>query len=315
MLAFSLLQYFKFLNYFCTFPSQVSNYKQNYGSDREKPIDDVTQLVMNVLNQSSVEAGDILDQDQSFIQEVLLRHGKQLNIVCFLTQTVNDVGRFCCNDSTSSTLAVDTTFNIGEHYVTESAFRYLALRKRNDDGHPWFPGPIMAHRNKETADFAYLWQACKRANPVLKKLRSFGTDEDDALINGILQETEEDTVNLLGEEHVRLNIQKKLLELSFPARQIRMILEDIFGKKEGDQRDSLINSESFEDFDQKVELLKDKWVQIEKDFTRNDPAGKFVRYFEKHKQAAIREKMTKLIRKSVNEVNYRVSLFITIRYL
>lgn len=42
---------------------------------------------------------------------------------------------------------------------------------------------------------------------------------------------------------------------------------------------------------------KEKWYGIETKLTRNDPTDQFVKYFEKHKNAAIEFKLTKFARK------------------
>ena len=87
----------------------------------------------------------------------------------------------------------------------------------------WFPGPLLAHRDKGKMDYSFLWQASKRENGSLKGLKAIGTDEDSALMEGILEETDGQTIHLLGKEHVQQNVAKKLAEYNFPERQKRRI--------------------------------------------------------------------------------------------
>ena len=115
-------------------------------------------------------------------------------------------------------------------------------------------------------------------------------------------------INLLGKEQVCKNIMKKLLQLNFPARQAKIIVDDIFGNsfpgnKTADSKDGLVESETLEEFQVRVEELKGKWRIIEKDYTRNDPPNKFVNYFEKCKEKPVREKMTNFFLKAANEVS------------
>ena len=72
-----------------------------------------------------------------------------MNIVTYLKATVDDVAKFCCGQGQFfKTLAMDTTFNIAEYYLTQTVYRHLVVLKQRDDEHPWFPGPTMAHRDK-----------------------------------------------------------------------------------------------------------------------------------------------------------------------
>ncbi|KAK3747909.1 hypothetical protein QZH41_010212 [Actinostola sp. cb2023] len=57
----------------------------------------------------------------------------------------------------------------------------------------------------------------------------------------------------------------------------------------------LYDCESEAEFDEKVEAFKQKWDEIEIHSTKNNPP-KFTKYFVKHKQAQIRDKMAKYVR-------------------
>ena len=135
-----------------------------------------------------------------------------MGVVGYLHQTLKDVERFCtskANKSVMSPLCVDTTFNIPEYLLTQTTNKQLSILDPDTLKHPWFPGPIMFHRNQKKEEFAYFWQAVKRGNASIKELLVLGTDEDEALSGGILSETQ-DTAHLLGKEHVLANIEKSL---------------------------------------------------------------------------------------------------------
>ena len=118
---------------------------------------------------------------------------------------------------------------------------------------------------------------------------------------GILQETQESTIHLLGKEHVAENVEKKLVALNFPIPQRRVIMQDIFGGRHDHQdRDCLYACESAEEYDQKVANLKEKWNNIEQEHTKNNPSNKFVSYYTAHKEKQIREKVIKPVRRKAN---------------
>ena len=251
-----------------------------------------------LLEQNQDADCSVLDNNQPFIREILQRHGHQPAMVAYTNQTITDVARFCSclNAEYQSPLLIDTTFNIAEWYFTQTTFQNLSLRQKISGKHPWFPGPLFIHRNKSTEDFRYFWQAVKRGDERLQNLQVLGSDEDEALSGGILQETT-GTMHLLGLEHVKANVERKLVELSFPIHQRNIILTDVFGRHNIAEEDAkcLYDSENEDEFDEKVAVFKKKWDEIEKRFTKNNPP-KFTTYFTRHKQLQIRNKMAKYIR-------------------
>ena len=124
---------------------QISNYLQYYGKKEHKVEDDIQSIILDVLQQGKDKNIEVNDKDQSFIQEVLIGNGKQVSIVAFFKATIDDTSRFCANDDIFSVLSIDTTFNITEYYITETAFKYLSIVHKDSSKHPWFPGPLLAH--------------------------------------------------------------------------------------------------------------------------------------------------------------------------
>ena len=180
--------------------------RYNYG--KSKHVDELQEIIIELLGQRKQEAHEVIDQLQPYIPEFLLQGGNQPTIVAYLDQTVKDLE--------SVPLAIDTTFNIGEFYFTQTAYQNISVVSKAAGKHPWFPGPLLVHRSKCQDVFKYFWQAVKRRCPALENLTVFGTDKETAVYNGILSECAGSTVDLLGEEHVKANIEKKLEELKFP---------------------------------------------------------------------------------------------------
>ena len=210
-------------------------------------------------------------------------------MVLFLDQTLKDIERFCCQENIFSPLAADTTFNIGEYLFTQTTYKNLSLIRTDTGKHPWFPGPIMIHRRQRENDFSFFWQSVLRGNKELKWLKVLGTDECDELSEGILSQTV-DTTHLLGLEHVEKNIEKKLDDLNFPRNVKYGILDAIFGER------GLVNTSTFESFDEKLNLLIPKWNEAEGKYTKNNPPSKFSQYFIEYKADKIRNNMSKTVR-------------------
>lgn len=252
--------------------------------------------MLALLEQNHGSDSFVLDDNQPFIREVIFCHGRQPSIVAFTDQTVKDVSPFCTRSGSLthfSPLLIDTTFNIAEYYFTQTAYENLSLRKKDTGKHPWFPGPILVHRNKTTEDFKYFWQAVKRENCQLEGLHVLGSDEDEALFTSILQETT-GTIHLLGLEHVQANVEKKLTECNFPVQERKIIMADIFGGRPMREDGCLYDCESEEEFGQKCETFKKKWDELEKSTTKNNPL-KFTKYFAKYKEIQLRNKMSKYV--------------------
>lgn len=81
---------------------------------------------------------------------------------------------------------VDTTFNLGEIYLTLITYRNLSLISRNSNQNPIFLGPCMVHLEKDTASyfaFASYFKKFELENYLknLNKIKVIGTDEDGAL--------------------------------------------------------------------------------------------------------------------------------------
>ena len=223
-------------------------------------------------------------EEQLFLQEILLRNKKQPSHVLFLNQSLKDIERFCTNTlaptSFRSILAVDTTYYIGGHYVTQTTYQNLSLfrkytlkapwfpgpvlihRHQDIRKAPWFPGPVLIHRHQEEVDFSYMWQAVKRGNSKLEDLALIGTDECQELIQGIIAETHGETGNLLGKEHVLKNIPRKLENLSFPKKQTRWIINDIAGNPFEKEKNGLMQCKTTDEFDECYGNLQIKWIDI-----------------------------------------------------
>ena len=138
----------------------------------------------------------------------------------------------------------------------------------------------MLHREEAFEDFAYLWQVAKRLNSSLSTLRV----PDKAIYDAILSKCDGCTLHLLGVEDFKKNITDKLQKQNFLRRQAKIISKDIF--------ETLYNYKDEQEFDSELEKLRYKWMEIEVRYTRNEPPGQFLQYFEQYKVNSMKFKKT-----------------------
>ena len=159
---------------------QIYNYRYNYQTNHK----DEYSVLLGMCFEQNDSSFDLLDKEQGFIREINFRIVKKPSIVLFLNQTIVDLNRFCTMNAPSnyfSPLSTNTTYQIAEHYLTQTAHENLSALRRDTLKSPWFPGVCMLHREEAFENFAYLWQVAKRSNSSLSSLRVLGTDDDKAI--------------------------------------------------------------------------------------------------------------------------------------
>ena len=72
---------------------QISNYSQNYATSSIRTDDEVATIIFDLYEQDEVTDVEINDEKQPFIQEILMRHGKQICITAYLQATISDTAR------------------------------------------------------------------------------------------------------------------------------------------------------------------------------------------------------------------------------
>lgn len=73
--------------------------------------------------------------------------------VCFTRQQFNDLIRFCAIGD--SVVNIDTTFELGDYYVTPITFRNLSVINPATNQHPLYLGPVMMHTKKDYSSYLY----------------------------------------------------------------------------------------------------------------------------------------------------------------
>ena len=140
---------------------QLYNYRHLYGETKSKTsVDQIQEVILKLLEQRSADQNDldVLDKNQSFVREFLLRHEKQAYFVAYLQQSLTDVERFSttsANPRFNTPLACAITFNIANYLVTQTTYKQISVIGRESLKNPWFPGPFLIHRNHSAQDFSY----------------------------------------------------------------------------------------------------------------------------------------------------------------
>ena len=84
-------------------------------------------------------------------------------------------------------------------------------------------------------------------------------------------------------------------KLNFPNKQIKWIVNDIFGHPFDSEKRSSCSSPM--DFDKKYEEVKPNWIKIKSQYTTRS-GTEFTSYFEKYKYDAVKQKISSFATKS-----------------
>ena len=68
----------------------------------------------------------------------------------------HDISRFCSSHVSYHPLGIDTTFNLGEFYVTPTAYKGLILENTRDGNSPTFIGPTLVHMRRTYSAYCHL---------------------------------------------------------------------------------------------------------------------------------------------------------------
>ena len=66
---------------------------------------------------------------------------------------LEDVVNNCCNPEEFGVFAIDTTYNVGDFYVTSTVYPHIKLESRSTGTAPYLPGPAMLHIKQDESQF------------------------------------------------------------------------------------------------------------------------------------------------------------------
>ena len=240
--------------------SEPRNLQQIYnirkGKKAEKCADDFTHLLSQV-------------KESSFVHDLTI-DGTSVQYVLASEKQLKDVELFCTHPIKFSIFSIDSTYNVGNFYVTNTCyqnFKIVHADGRYRGRHPYEIGPTFIHTEKGTNNFVSFFSSLLRMNPNLRTIQAIGCDGDEAIMNASVV-CFQDAQKLLCSSHKKDNIRRKLKN-DFRAKDVACshIIADIFGKDSGTiYEKGLIDSNTEQEFDRKVMMMKATWECLQPGF-------------------------------------------------
>lgn len=225
--------------------------------------------------------------EDRFLREV--RASPEFTMFMSTDRQLTEIEKFCTNETNLSILGIDTTFNIGEYYVSITTYRHLMLT--NSFGvEPVMIGPMLLHQRKTFDSYFKLSSSLLQNSPNLKNLQVFGTDGDVNLSNAF-EVCFPSSIHLLCDIHMVDNIKRKLNKLNIKGHLARQYIQDIFGHIQKDTKiKGLVDYLNETEMSNVLEQLKEEWI------SRHENGKDFLQYFLEHKLELIRNCMSAEVR-------------------
>ena len=131
--------------------------------------------------------------------------------ILFTDWQISDLDRFATDPREYSTFTADTTYNLGDFYVTPTTYQHLMLEHTTTGKHPTLVGPVLVHQRKNFPAFNYFANTLISHSKKLRNVCAFGTDGDQALIDA-LGHNFSHAKQLRCFIHIKRNIAEKLKE-------------------------------------------------------------------------------------------------------
>eukprot|EP00112_Aurelia_sp_Birch-Aquarium-sp1_P018622 Seg4461.2 transcript_id=Seg4461.2/GoldUCD/mRNA.D3Y31 product="hypothetical protein" protein_id=Seg4461.2/GoldUCD/D3Y31 len=186
-----------------------------------------------------------------------------LRFIVTTDQTMSNIAEMCTCQDNCTPFCVDTTYGIGDFFVTTTSYKNLKLVNATNNKHPSFPGPALFHMEQDAPVFGYFAQTLIGLKDECKYILFLGSDRDKALTNGMNKYLLVAT-NLYCKKHLEDDIKRKFSKLPHVSKNIRsLILTDILGS-EGAQTKGLIDAKSEQDFEDQWYACYEKWDELER---------------------------------------------------
>ena len=161
-----------------------------------------------------------------FVKDV--KAAPQAMFVLSFDWQLNDMERFFTHNHSFGVALVDTTFNLGDFYVTAITYPHLMLEDIRTRKSPQLLGAILVHQSVNFSSFNYFASTLIGCHPNLRNLMAFGSDGDRALTQAFGHNFQF-AVQLKCFVHFRADVTEKLKEHGFPTSVSKEFLADIFG--------------------------------------------------------------------------------------
>lgn len=204
-----------------------------------------------------------------------------------------DIARFCCREHEAYPLGLDTTFNLGEFYVTPTSYKNLLLYNVRDGKPPLFIGPTLVHMTRGYSAYCHLASKLKEEEPDIGDIRSLVTDGEAGLLKA-LKVFYPHAVKLRCTKHFKENVKDKLKALTITGEDATFFISAVFGcyLADGIYTEGLIDSSDDETFDALLSSVEEIWNEKEEEACQSGTEPKFHRWIKQH-SSMIKESMIK----------------------
>lgn len=263
---------------------QIKNYRRSGHKD--------SNVLYSVMLQCKLAEGT----SDAFVRDVKAAPDPQS--VLFFDWQLRDLVRFLTDENKFSIFTTDTTYNLGDFYVTPTTYRHLMLSDITSQKHPVMAGPVLVHQRKNFLSFNYFANTLIGFEKKLIHVQAFGTDGDHALIEAFGHNFPH-AKQLRCFIHMKKNIESKLKENGLPSSISQEFISDIFGKNMGGiYEEGLVDATSSVEFDCRLENCRNVWNVREKQY-RGSGQRSFYDYFVSHCADVMRDTMLKNVRVAV----------------
>lgn len=223
----------------------IENEKRRKNTNAKK--DELAAVMEMCVNQAK-------DQETAFVRKVQCAP----DTMCILATNhqLRELERNATNAAAFKIVSVDPTFNLGAFDVTVMTHVQGLVRSKRTGKHPVVMGPLLVHKQKKLANYYYFMSSLIELKSSLSGVKTFGTDGEKALQQGITQPCP--TVKLVRcFGHFKTNLKEKLDSLDVPKPTQQEIIRDIFGYNVGETHyEGLVDSEDDDVFNAKLSSLE-----------------------------------------------------------
>ncbi|KAK3704120.1 hypothetical protein QZH41_006809 [Actinostola sp. cb2023] len=213
-------------------------------------------------------------------------------VVYCTEEQINEIISECCGDASQSILSIDTTYNVGEFYVTSTTYQSSKFIHSRTGKPAILPGPVMFHIRRTEKDFKYFIYTLLEQNDKLERVAFVGGDRDKAQ-QGFTTPLKRCTF-LPCKKHVEDDITRKLSDIGLSDIKSE-ILTDIFGSEKNKEK-GIIDSTCEDEFLAKLISATEKWDMLEREKDQRK-APQFSVYFRKHIKDDMRDGMLLHVRR------------------
>lgn len=217
--------------------------------------------------------------DESFIHGIAA--WPEAMCILGLPYQFHDIARFCCGDVEFYPLCIDTTFNMGEFYVTPTTYKNLLLQNVRDGKQPVFIGSTLVHMTRSYSAYCHLACKMKEVEPGVADLRASVTDGELGLIRA-WKVFYPESYQLRCVKHFTENVKDELKSIGVKGEAQRYFLNCIFGFVEDEvYHEGLLDAKDDETFDAVLASLEPGWNDKEVELLPEVKDPKFHKWLAK----------------------------------